>query len=296
MAWKRRRSVRPASPGAAPTLCIAPDMLSFPPSTSAEIAVVAMATGEDPLELEREVRAFRQALSQDRPLSTAVDAIAISTLGPDQVGARAYHPRRHRLTAAAGLLVIALVSGSAVVAVAATNHRSNGSHVAAFELSAAQQYGVLAVAVNERSPGQIVAAAAALHESLAPLIAAAPTDDRAAKTAMLLLTNERALLLSSGAQTPMITGAIAQSQSLITQLQNTTNTPVPPVMTLPTIVFPTSSPEPTTGPTTPPSPEPTSTPSPQPSDTPNPSPLPTDPPNPAPTVPALFPQATAESP
>src|SRR5476649_2412156 len=104
MAWKRRRFVRPASSSAAPTFCVAPELLPLTPSTAAEIAAVAMAGGEDPLELEREVRAFRQALTQDQPLSTVVDAIAVSALGPDEVGARAYHPHRRQLTAAAGLL------------------------------------------------------------------------------------------------------------------------------------------------------------------------------------------------
>lgn len=287
------------------------------------ITAVARAAGEDPDRLLREVRAFRSALPARRAVAAAVDAVAASayvlrdpggrlatngTLGEpfhldDDRPGPAEHRRPHRrgLSAAAGLLVVALLSGTTVAVVASRDGSHDRSRVQALEFHAAQQYGVLALAVQDRSPGQIVAASVALHASLLPLMQEAQTDEHAAKTAMLLLTNERALLMSTQTQDASIATALHQTQTLLSQLQNTAKTPVPaalPTVVLPPVIPSTAPPvtaapttPPTTAPSAPPTPPATTTPTP-PVVTPTPE-LPPPTPTPEPTTSVvLIPQVT----
>jgi|GEM_PF-6540063 len=274
MAWKRQLS---------------PVLVSVPPPTSSatdeEILAVARAAHEDLAELRRDITAFR-AFTR-----SAVATLVRPDISSDALPAVDAHrwqpPRNYRrgLLAAAGLIIIALISGTAVAAVAQRGGTRDRSAVQALEFTAAQQYGVLALAVQDHSPGQIYAASVALHACIQPLIREASNDEHAANTALVLLQNERTLLMNGPAQAAPINNALQETQALLTQLQNTVKTPLPTAASISPIVLPpTTTPtkpaptvpateQPTVAPTTPPATEPPPTPAP--SSTPEPLPTPT---------------------
>lgn len=176
--------------------------------------------------------------------------------------------RRSRLAGAAPALAAAAVAIAVLGATAIPRLHSSQPALAADVAQATDRYDAFSRVAGSRGTdaAEMQAAASALHQSLAPLIAAASKDPESAQRALELLQAEQFLLLQSD---PAGAAAILrQARQLVLKLQAQAPHVVPPdAVDAPAQPKPTTKPSPTSSP----SPSPTSSPKPSPTASPSPS-------------------------
>lgn len=184
--------------------------------------------------------------------------------------------RRSRLSARAPGLAAAAVAIAVLGATAIPRLHSDQPALAADVAQATDSYDAfsLVAGTHGTDAAQMQAAAAELHESLAPLIAAAGHDEESAQRALALLQAEQFLLMQS--QPAGAAAILQQARQLVLKLQAKAPHVVPadavkaPAEPKPTTA-PASKPKATPSPTSSPTPSPTASPSASPTTSPSPS-------------------------
>lgn len=198
---------------------------------------------------------------------------------PDVVIPLGRSRRRGRLGAMAPGLAAAAVAVAVLGATAIPRLHSDKPALAADVAQATDSYDAFSrvAGAHGTDAARMQAAAAALHQSLAPLIAAAGHNQESAQRALALLQAEQFLLMQS--QPAGAAAILQQARQLVLKLQakaphvvpaDAVNAPAEPKPT----TAPASKPKATPSPTSSPTPSPTTTPSARPSATSSPSPTP----------------------